>query len=148
MSSFAYDGSHPRCGQNMLSETWECAMSVSVCRILSSSRLFWRRYLIVSLHNFWDLNRGKRSPCKPPKRRIRREKMEEIEQPKDTVLCTSAFCNSLKYRDVQEARACGARTPSQVFRAHGAEVQCGKCVDCMKSILKDGSLPPHLSHAS
>ena len=58
------------------------------------------------------------------------------------------ICNNLRCRDVQAARDCGARTPSQVFRAYEAEVQCGKCVDCMKNILREGSLPSHLSRVS
>lgn len=58
------------------------------------------------------------------------------------------ICNSLRCGDVRAARDQGAQTPSQVFRAHDTEVQCGKCVDCMKNILKEESLPPRLSQAS
>ncbi len=58
------------------------------------------------------------------------------------------LCNDLKCHDVRTARDSGARTPSQVFRAHGLQPQCGKCIDCMRVILDEGQQQTPMPRAS
>jgi bacterioferritin-associated ferredoxin len=45
------------------------------------------------------------------------------------------ICNALSQSDVENARAEGAHCEKQIFRHHGVEVQCGRCIDDISGII-------------
>lgn len=49
-------------------------------------------------------------------------------------------CNALTDRQVREARNRGATNVATVFRATGSKPECGKCVHCVRDILREA--PP------
>jgi bacterioferritin-associated ferredoxin len=46
-------------------------------------------------------------------------------------------CNGLRESCVENAVACGARTAGAVYKAHGCNPQCGKCVPEMRQLVKE-----------
>ncbi|MFD1627526.1 (2Fe-2S)-binding protein [Azospirillum griseum] len=44
------------------------------------------------------------------------------------------ICNALNERKVQASLDNGATTPAAVFRQHGCQVQCGKCVPTLRAM--------------
>ncbi len=47
-------------------------------------------------------------------------------------------CNALTDSQVREARTRGATNVAHVFRSTGSKPECGKCVHCVRDILREG----------
>ncbi|MCG5244134.1 (2Fe-2S)-binding protein [Azospirillum doebereinerae] len=47
------------------------------------------------------------------------------------------ICHGLNDKKVKAALTNGAKTPASVFRHHGCQVQCGKCVPTMREMAAD-----------
>jgi len=47
------------------------------------------------------------------------------------------ICHGLNDKKVKAALTNGAKTPASVFRHHGCQVQCGKCVPMMREMAAD-----------
>lgn len=58
------------------------------------------------------------------------------------------LCNALTDRQVREARNSGAKSVSHVFRSTGSKPECGKCVHCVRDILKEPQALSTLERAS
>lgn len=46
-------------------------------------------------------------------------------------------CNGIREREVRAAIAQGASRPAEVFRAHGCQAQCAKCVCDMRGMIQE-----------
>lgn len=47
------------------------------------------------------------------------------------------ICHALNDKQVSKALDNGAHTPASIFRHHGCQVQCGKCVPLMREMAQD-----------
>ncbi len=47
------------------------------------------------------------------------------------------ICHALNDKTVKAALGDGAATPAAVFRRHGCQVQCGKCVPTIRAMAAD-----------
>ncbi len=47
------------------------------------------------------------------------------------------ICHALNDKKVKAALSDGATTPAAVFRHHGCQVQCGKCVPTVRAMAAD-----------
>ncbi|CAO3431048.1 (2Fe-2S)-binding protein [Azospirillum doebereinerae] len=56
------------------------------------------------------------------------------------------ICHGLNDKKVKAALTNGAKTPASVFRHHGCQVQCGKCVPTMREMAADHSTHDHHAH--
>jgi len=46
-------------------------------------------------------------------------------------------CNGIREREVRAAIAAGASRPAEVFRRHGCQAQCAKCVCEMRQMIDE-----------
>ncbi|GAB3438467.1 (2Fe-2S)-binding protein [Insolitispirillum peregrinum] len=58
------------------------------------------------------------------------------------------LCNALTDRQIREARNRGAQNVSHVFRSTGTKPECGKCVHCVRDILRENQQLSSLEKAS
>ena len=47
----------------------------------------------------------------------------------------ACICRNLRDRDVQTAKAAGAKNPAQVFKHHGTRPNCGSCLQYIQEQL-------------
>lgn len=47
------------------------------------------------------------------------------------------ICHALNDKQVSKALDNGAHNPASIFRHHGCQVQCGKCVPVMREMVQD-----------
>ncbi|MBE7159319.1 MAG: (2Fe-2S)-binding protein [Rhodospirillales bacterium] len=56
-------------------------------------------------------------------------------------------CNALTDSDVDRAIAAGASRPREVYAACGSQVQCGRCVNTIVTLLREAETEPEMLEA-